>query len=130
MAPAIGNPRRRAVSNQAMVLGVVLGLLLPASLQATAQDLTGMTGIPGSTALERSLLRQADEYARMAIEEARSRSRNARADGWLESLTLIERRTNIAVGKGSVACSFIGGIDETWACVSGDDSIAAPGREQ
>ena len=118
------------MSNQAMVLGVILGLLLPANLQAAAQDHTGMTGIPGLTALEKSLLRQANEHVRMATEETQSRSRTAPADGRLDSLTVIERWTNIAVSKGSVACSSIGGLDEAPECVSGDDEISAPRREQ
>ena len=118
------------MSNQVLVFAVILGLVLPANLQAAAQDFTGMAGIPGLTALEQNLLRQAKEHVRMATEENQSRGRNALVDGRFDSMTVIEGRTNIAVGKGSVACSSIGGLDEGPACVLGDDAIAATRREQ
>ena len=130
MAPANRDLTRPAESSRTMVLGIVLGLLLPASLQVAAQDLTSMTSELGLTAFKHSLLRQVNEYASMVTEEAQSRSRNAPANSRRESLTLIERRINRAVGKGSVACSTIGGFDDAPACVSGDDVIAAPRREQ
>ncbi len=118
------------MSNEGLVLAVILGLVLPANLQAAAQNLTGMTDIPGLTTLEQSLLRQAREHVRMATEETESRNRNAPADSRFDSMTVIEGRTNIAVGKGSVACGSIGGFDEPPACVAGDDENSTNGRAQ
>ena len=118
------------MSNQALVLTVILDLVFSANLQAAAQDLTGMTGIPGLTNLEQSLLRQVKEHVRMATEETQSRSRNAPADGRFDSVTVIESQTNFAVGKGSVACWYIGGFDEAPACVAGDDEDSTLGRAQ
>ena len=118
------------MSNQALILAVILGLVVPANLLAAAQNLTGMAGIPGLTTLEQSLLRQAREHVRMATEETQSRKRNAPTDSQFDSVTVIEGRTNIAVGKGSVACASIGGFDEPPACVAGDDENSTNGRAQ
>ena len=118
------------MSNQALVLAIILGLVVPANLLAAAQDLTGMAGIPGLTNLEQSLLRQVKDHVRMATEETQSRSRNAPADGRFDSVTVIESQTNFAVGKGTVACSSIGGFDEAPACVAGDDENSTHGRAQ
>lgn len=117
------------MSNQSKVLAVGFGLLCFASLSAAAEHLSGTAGVPGLTALEHRMLRQAENYVRIVIERAQSRSRLAPAGNQDDSLTLIGRQVNIAVGKGSVACSSIGGFDEAPRCVSGDDTIATQRRE-
>jgi hypothetical protein len=64
----------------------------------------------------------------MAIEKAESDSQSAPVNGRVESLTWIGRQIDIAVGKGSIACSSIGGVNEEPTCATGGDTVTTDRR--
>ncbi len=85
--------------------------------------------IAGLTAFKEELLRQADEITKMAI-NAPNRTGKAFAGGQVKLLTVIGRQTNFAMGKGSIACTSIGGVGQEPTCVTGSGNMTTDRKNQ
>ena len=114
------------MSFKTLILTITFGFVCAANLTAEAQDPTGMGGL---TAFTEELFRQVDELTKMAISE-QNRTGKTSAGGRIKSLTVIGKQTNIAVGKGSIACTSIGGVDQEPTCVTGSDNMTTERKIQ
>ncbi len=101
------------MSTKTMILTVTFGLVCATNFHAAAQDLTSMTGMAGPNGFPGGLLRQVDNLTVRLMEHA---------DGRVQSLAVIGRQSNIAVGPGAIACTSIGVVDQEPICVTGGDT--------
>ena len=107
------------MSLKAIVLAIVFSFVCGANLPAAAQDPAGTDAL---TAFMEEMFRQADELTKMAI-DASNRTGKTTVGGQIKSLTVIGQQTNIAVGRGSIACTSIGTVDQEPTCVTGSDNM-------
>lgn len=109
------------MSTKSMILTVTFGLVCATNLHAAAQDPTSMTDMVGPKGFLDALLRQVDDLTVRLME---------RADGRVQSLAVIGRQSNVAVGPGSIACTSIGVVDQEPVCVTGGDTELSERKEK
>jgi len=95
------------------ILTLTFGVFCAACLPAAAQDLTNIAGEVGSTEFVDGLMRRVDDLTERLVQGA---------DGRVHSMTVVGHHSNIALGRGAIACSSIGGVHRKPICVTGRDT--------